>query len=376
MTSDRWVDASVREAIILLSLLPRFNAKKLKLLRSRLTQPFNKIQSFDHHSLIALGFSQEQIEFLRNHAKTKTFQQAIDWHQPTQNQFILTIDDESYPSLLREIPRPPLVLFLKGNVHCINDAQFAIVGSRNPTTSGIQIARQFAKQLAALGLTVTSGLAMGIDACAHQGAIDGKGKTLAVLGCGIDLVYPKRNSRLYASIIASEGLLVSEFLPGTPAVASHFPRRNRIVSGLSLGTVVVEAALKSGSLITARAALEQNRDVFAVPGNLLNPNAAGCNYLVQQGAKLVTKIEDILEEYQHLIYTPQRATENSPKKSGTSHLASDRLLDSVDDDVTAIDVIAERNKLPVHAVMAALLEYELRGFVVSVPGGYVKLRGK
>jgi DNA processing protein len=170
--------------------------------------------------------------------------------------------------------------------------------------------------------------------------------------------------------------LVSEFMPNTPAQAYHFPRRNRIVSGLSLGTLVIEAAFKSGSLITARAALEQNREVFAVPGNVLNPTAAGCNYLIQQGAKLVTNIEDILEEYQHLICHPSNVAQKHSKKSVTSYLATDTLLDSVDIDVTAIDIIAERNKLPVHAVMAALLEYELRGLVASVPGGYIKLRGK
>lgn len=376
MAATRWISQGARDAIVLLSLLPRFNAQNLKSLRSKLRQPLENIQSFDQHSLLSLGLNLEQIEALHGYAQKRKYQQAIAWHQPQLNQYVLTIDDEVFPSLLREIARPPLVLFLKGNLESINDAQFAIVGSRNPTTSGRQIAHQFAARIAALGLSVTSGLAMGIDACAHNGALDSDGTTLAVLGSGIDIIYPKRNKKLYSSIVESNGLLISEFVPGTPAIASNFPRRNRIVSGLSLGTVVVEAALKSGSLITARTALEQNRDVFAVPGNVLNPNAAGTNYLIQQGAKLVTKIEDILDEYQHLICTPLNTTENSVKKSRISCLATDKLLDSVDDDVTAIDVIAERNNLPVHAVMAALLEYELRGLVASVPGGYIKLRGK
>jgi len=376
MPSSCWIDQQTRESIILLSLLPRFTAKRLNVLHRKLHKPLASFLSLDHNSQLALGFDEEQIGLLRRYSQSHAFRLASNWHKPEQSQYVLTLHDSLYPSLLREIATPPIALFLKGNIQRIDEAQIAIVGSRNPTTSGKQLAEQFAGQLAALGITITSGLAMGVDACAHQGALDAGGNTLAVLGCGIDTVYPRRNKALYAKMIENDGLLVSEFMPNTPAQAYHFPRRNRIVSGLSLGTLVIEAAFKSGSLITARAALEQNREVFAVPGNVLNPTAAGCNYLIQQGAKLVTNIEDILEEYQHLICHPSNVAQKHSKKSVTSYLATDTLLDSVDIDVTAIDIIAERNKLPVHAVMAALLEYELRGLVASVPGGYIKLRGK
>jgi DNA processing protein len=376
MSVIRWIDQPTRQTILLLSLLPRLTANRLQYLNTRLSQGVAGLEHLNQDLQRKLGLDQEQTELLRHHSQSALFGKAISWHKPEDNQYIITLYDAVYPTLLREIARPPLALFLKGNLQRLDEVQIAIVGSRNPTMSGRQLAQYFAAQLAALQITVTSGLAMGIDAIAHNGALDVGGKTLAVLGCGIDVVYPQRNKALYAKLIDNDGLLVSEFMPSTPALASHFPRRNRIVSGLSLGTLVIEAARRSGSLITARTALEQNREVFAVPGNVINPTAAGCNYLIQQGAKLVTKIEDILEEYQHFNHHLSKCSQKHSKKNDASRLATDRLLDSVDKDVTSIDVIAERNKLSVHAVMAALLEYELQGLVASVPGGYIKLRGK
>ena len=376
MDSMEWVDVITRENLLLLSLLPKLNIDKFQFLTQRFDLSSKQMSSLNSEALTTLGFDQQQTGLIQSAICSPHYQRAINWHQPERYQYVITYADSQYPAMLKEIARPPYALLVKGNCKLLNTPQIAIVGSRNPSASGNQIARQFASQLTLVGITITSGLAMGVDASAHLGALDAKGSTVAVLGCGIDVIYPKRNRDIYAQIVDQGGLLVSEFFPGTQAKASHFPRRNRIVSGLSFGTLVVEAARRSGSLITARTALEQNRDVFAVPGNVLNTNAAGCNYLIQQGAKLVTSVEDILDEYQHLIVQPPNDIRKTVKKSAISPLASDTLLDSVEFDVTALDVIAERNKLPVHAVMAALLEYELRGLVAAVPGGYIKLRGK
>ncbi|MBT0586652.1 DNA-processing protein DprA [Alteromonas oceanisediminis] len=328
--------------------------------------------------LARMGFSPAEVKELCRPLRdlAKPVKQALLWHHPELEQYVVCIHDDDYPPLLKQIASPPLVLFLQGNRALLTSHQIAIVGSRYTTHTGKTTAHQLAHSLAGRGITVTSGLAMGIDAAAHRGALAVGGRTLAVLGCGIDQIYPKRNHALYAEITKNAGLLVSEFFPGTSAKAEHFPRRNRIVSGLSLGTVVVEAALKSGSLITARMALEQNRDVFAVPGNIQSRNSEGCHYLIQQGAKLILNDEDILEEYQHLNLAGIQPYLEVTKKSPTSGLASEALLASVDYDVTEIDVIAKRSALAVQDVLAQLLEYELRGLVASVPGGYVKLRGK
>ena len=214
---------------------------------------------------------------------------------------LLTPADAGYPQLLREISRPPAQLFVRGNVAALALPQLAIVGSRSATPGGTETAHAFARHLAARGFCITSGLAEGIDAAAHQGALAAGGRTLAVCGTGPDIVYPRQHERLADEIVAAGGAIVAEFAPGTPVLRSNFPRRNRLISGLSVGTLVIEAGIRSGALITARHALEQGREVFAIPGSIHNPVARGCHHLIRHGAKLVETAADIVDELGSLL---------------------------------------------------------------------------
>ncbi|NMH60599.1 DNA-processing protein DprA [Alteromonas ponticola] len=301
---------------------------------------------------------------------------SLNWQSAAESHRLISIECASYPAMLKQLSSPPLVLFVQGDHHTLANPSIAIVGSRRCTHGGKQIAHDFAWQLADRGWSVVSGLATGIDAAAHNGAMLGHANTIAVTGTGPDKVYPARHRELHENILASGGAVVSEFWPGTPPRAAHFPRRNRIIAAMSAGTLVIEAAIKSGTLITANLAIDLGREVFAVPGNINNFTSEGCHYLIQQGAKLVFKVEDIIEEFSSLPVQFTLKCVDEQQKSRPENLATDELLDSVDFDVTAVDVIAERNKLSVSEVLATLIEYELRGCVAAVPGGYIKLRGK
>ncbi len=290
---------------------------------------------------------------------------------------VLSPDMDAYPQRLRELAAAPALLFVRGDTALLNEPQIAIVGSRNPTAGGRETARDFAGYLAGLGLVITSGLALGIDAAAHEGAL-GTGRTIAVLGTGPDRVYPAAHRDL-ARRIAAEGALVSEFLPGTGPQASHFPQRNRIISGLSLGTLVVEAAMGSGSLITARLASEQGREVFAVPGSIHNPLARGCHALIRQGAKLVDSAEHILEELGPQLghyLNEARVTSATPSPSAAA-LDDDhrRLLSCLGYDPVAPDDLIARTGLPAAEIASMLLLLELQGHVDTHPGGRYSLRG-
>jgi len=247
-----------------------------------------------------------------------------------------------------------------------------MVGTRNPTPGGQDAAAGLSRELAQSGLAITSGLALGIGGICHRAALQVKGRTLAVLGAGLEQLYPRRHQALAEAIRDQGGALVSEFWPQVPPRPEHFPRRNRIISGLSLGTVVVEAAEQSGSLITARYALEQGREVFAVPGSIHNPQARGCHRLIQQGAKLVGCAADILEELHPLARFV--ATPASLESKVASDLPFSALLDNVGYETTAIDRIVQGSGLPVPEVMTQLIELELAGWIASVPGGYVRAR--
>lgn len=299
------------------------------------------------------------------------------------NSEIISYENSDYPKKLHEIYDPPLVLFVKGDRQLLNSKQIAIVGSRNASIYGRDTALSFAKNLTACGLSITSGLALGVDAFAHKGALESNGATIAVIATGIDIVYPTRHRKLAASIIESGGVIVSEFLPKTPPRAGHFPKRNRLISGLSLGVIVIEAEIKSGSLITARSAIEQNRDVFAIPGNIQNPLAKGCHYLIKQGAKLVDEVADIIEELNldsenslHLSRKNNRNKEKdkATKKSCVQDLFNDSLLASVGYEITPVDTVVSRSKLPIDVVLTRLTMLELRGLVSAVPGGYLKIK--
>jgi DNA processing protein len=287
--------------------------------------------------------------------------------------FLLTLHDATYPPLLRDIHDAPPLLFLRGNPEVLVSPQLAMVGSRNPTRTGQETARDFASTLSKVGMVITSGLAQGIDAVSHQGALEGGGQTIAVTGTGLDRVYPASNRELAHAIVDGGGALVSEFPPGTLPQASNFPRRNRIISGLSLGTLVVEAALRSGSLITARLASEQGREVFAIPGSIHNPLARGCHQLIRQGAKLVESAGDILEELAPQLHAVL-ATEQAPAAEYVELLdqASQSLLACIGDEATPVDRLVERSGLTAESVSSMLLILELQGFVESAAGGYAR----
>ncbi|WP_114326325.1 DNA-processing protein DprA [Candidatus Colwellia aromaticivorans] len=299
------------------------------------------------------------------------------------NSEIITFDDPLYPCLLKQIYDPPLVIFIQGNKKLLNQSQLAIVGSRSASASGRETAFELAQQLAEMGLVITSGLALGIDAVAHKGALTCSASTIAVVATGLDKVYPARHRALVQQIISQQGAIISEFLPGTLPKAGHFPKRNRIISGLSLGVLVVEAALKSGSLITARCALEQNRDVFSIPSAINNPQAKGCHWLIKQGAKLVDEVSDIMEELTfvnefglHLKKqkkSQEIVNKDIDQKSKNKGLCVDELLASVGFEITPVDKVVSRSKLPIEEVLTRLTMLELSGLVAAVPGGYLRL---
>ena len=276
--------------------------------------------------------------------------------------------DNCFPTLLNQIQSPPLGLFFKGDITLADSIQLAIVGSRNASPNGIRIAAAFAKALGQAGLTITSGMATGIDSAAHQSALETDSTTIAVMGAGIDLIYPKSNSDLYHRI-SHQGLVLSEFLPGTTPRRSHFPQRNRIISGLSLGTLVVEAGSRSGSLITARLSAEQGREVFAIPGSIHMPTSRGCHQLIRDGAKLVESIDDIMEE----LAIEFTESANIQFGSGGSERECDNLLYKlIDFTPTPLDVLIQDSGLDTEIVLGMLLKMELDGVIVKLPSGYVK----
>ena len=299
------------------------------------------------------------------------------------NSEIITFDDPLYPCLLKQIYDPPLVIFIQGNKQLLNKSQLAIVGSRSASVSGRETAFNLAQQLVEAGLVIASGLALGIDAYAHRGALTSTASTIAVVATGLDKVYPTKHRALAQQIISQEGAIISEFLPGTLAKSGHFPKRNRIISGLSIGVLVVEAELKSGSLITARCALEQNREIFSIPSTINNPQAKGCHWLIKQGAKLVEEVADIIGELTFLdknVLDPKQKKnlqgivnkaidQNKPNKD----LCVDELLASVGFEITPVDKVVFRSKLPIEEVLTRLTMLELSGLVIAVPGGYLRL---
>jgi len=291
------------------------------------------------------------------------------------NRHIVTLHDDRYPALLKQIANPPSILFIEGDANLLSQWQLAVVGSRNPSASGRDTAYEFSRYLAQGDVVITSGLATGIDAAAHQGALSSAGKTLAVIGTGLDVVYPAKHKKLAQDIVA-EGAIVSEFPLGTTPRAENFPRRNRLISGLSLGTLVVEAALQSGSLITARMASEQGREVFAIPGSIHNPLARGCHKLIREGAKLVETADDIIEELGALAELT--ATSKLSSTINENHVAVidddyTQLFEHLGFDPIAIDVLVAKCELTAEAVSSMLLLLELQGRVESLPGGrYVR----
>jgi DNA processing protein len=339
------------------------------------------LNTFQHASQILAAIDNGTVELpakaRKGFAQThhKMVDRCLAWQAKKDRRQIICWSDARYPALLKEIPDPPPLLFVEGETSALSQPQLAIVGSRKATPSGLETTRQFASALSQHGLGVTSGLALGIDASAHIGCLDAQGITTAVLGNGLDKIYPARHQSLADEII-EKGVLVSEFPPGTPPLAQNFPRRNRIISGLSLGVLVVEAAVRSGSLITARLAGEQGREVFAIPGSIHNPLARGAHRLLRDGATLVEQIDDILNELGPLAALVGTAAATSAQKSVRPAIGAEQqfLLDCMGFDPVDTDTLVARSQLTTERVSSMLLLLELQGNIAALGGGHFQRR--
>ena len=352
------------------------------------------VETFGLKALFSLGNNSSVLSSANN----LSVKQLYAFHHPDRqkiaqiiqasaacNSTIICFDEPCYPQLLKQIYDPPLVIFVQGNTLLLNAPQLAVVGSRAASAVGRETAFTLCQEMVQLNFVITSGLALGIDAAAHRGALSQPASTIAVVATGLDQVYPARHLSLAQQIKVSSGAIISEFIPGTQARAGHFPKRNRLISGLSLGVLVVEAELKSGSLITARCALEQNREVFAIPSSIANKQAKGCHWLIKQGAKLVEQCADIIDEFAfddkaslHLKCSQQtlklleqgdHKTEDEINQKG---LCNDELLASVGFEITPVDKVVSRSGLPVEEVLIRLTMLELSSLISAVPGGYIR----
>lgn len=332
----------------------------------KLLSRWPKLESLFNSSLIELkeaGLPTALCTAIK-HFNWQKVEEDLDWEKSTHHH-ILTLEDSAYPALLREIHDPPPVLYAKGELEALGQKTVAMIGTRKPSVTGSEIAWQFARELAESQIALVSGLALGIDGRVHEGCLAAKGRTIAVMGTGIDRIYPWQHRQL-AEKISQSGLLISEFPLKTPPASGHFPRRNRIISGLSLITVVVEAAIKSGSLITAGFALEQNRDVLAIPGSIYNSQSRGCHHLLQQGAKLVSSAQEILQE---LGVESLRSEDKTPRPLATS---AGNLVKFIGFETTSIDALCQRTGLTIDKVTCFLADLELQGLIKTVTGGYTR----
>jgi len=347
---------SALAAWIKLSLVPGLGGKGLRKLLGAFGLPQEVLKA--GRAAIAQVATAEIAEHLFCGRDAAAVASALAWAE-VDGHAVLTLADADYPKALLNTPDPPALLYLRGRRELLTRTCLAIVGSRNATPQGISNAELFARAFSSSGLTIVGGLALGIDAAAHRGGLDAAGSTIAVLGTGADILYPQRN-RALGERIARAGLIVSEFPLGTSALGKNFPRRNRVISGLARGCLVVEAALASGSLITARLAAEQGREVFAIPGSIHSPHSKGCHALIKQGAKLVESAQDVLVELG--IDPAQLAPAHAPP-------ASQGLIAHLGYDACDIDTLCARSGLTANVVSAMLLQLELDGKVASLPGG-------
>lgn len=334
---------------------------------SKIRQYLQQLPNDTDHSLLLkyLNLNTEQLsQFYKNNIK-----KILDWDKQDDH-FLISYADPRYPEQLKHISSSPLLLFGIGNINLLSTPQIAMVGSRVFSEYGAQWGRYFASELAINGLTITSGLALGIDAICHRGAIEVKGNTIAVLGSGLLNIAPRTNHRLAKDILNNGNTVISEFLPNELAKPEHFPRRNRIISGLSLGVFVIEASERSGSLITARYALEQNRDIFALPGDITNQNCDGTHWLIKQGAYLVSKPSDILEHYSNSLIWVKQQCEMS-KKDNIAIIHPD-IFAIIGNNPIPIDIIANKIGKPVTETAIRLIELELEGLIKTVNGGYIR----
>lgn len=366
---------------LLLTLLPRFGLK----LRERIlasTDSLTDVFQMNAATLKAMGLASDAVEALMAWQSGDTqhalLREALRIQAVCAEAGIALVGmgEAGYPDALRHIHNAPLLLYCRGDIELLSRDQLGIVGSRNATRAGLDHARQFAGELSRRGLVITSGLALGIDGAAHAGALDAGFPTIAVVGCGLDRLYPAQHRKL-AHRILEQGLIVSEYPPGTQARAAYFPQRNRIISGLSRGVLVVEASLRSGSLITARTALEQGREVFAIPGSVHSPVARGCHQLIKQGARLVETADDVLEElgtwwsmHQHLPAEMSGSTTSDTSGLDSREIA---VFEALGYDPQSTDALGLATGLPADQLMQSLLLLELEGLVNAAPGGYLRV---
>lgn len=318
-------------------------------------------------ALKSLNFSDKLIEAIQLFSWSH-LDKALAFNEHT-NQHLITWHDKTYPKLLKELASPPPMLFIKGDIDAISLKSLAIVGTRHPTQSAKTTCYDFTHALSKHQLCIVSGLAIGIDGIAHQAALDAQGTTIAVMACGIDTIYPKRHHKLHEKI-TEQGAVISEFPLGTEPERYYFPQRNRLISGLSQAVLVIEAKEKSGSLVTAYHAIDQNRDVFAIPSSIHNPLAKGCHQLIKQGALLVDSIDDILKEL-HVAPSNKRHINKKNHKKLDKQLQN--LVKFVGYELTPVNTICTKTGLSIEFIAQGLIELELAGWIKAVPGGYLRL---
>ena len=375
-------------AYLTLYLCPRLGSVTIDKIAQFLAISAYEIPSLSEHELSQLGVKTQQIRAL-HHPDSQKIQQTLDYLQRNPATTVFMQHEATYPERLLMCHGAPLCIFVEGDPKLLNAPQIAIVGSRFASDYGKQHARSIAAELAQNHWIVTSGLAQGIDAQAHRGTLGCTGATIAVLGHGLGNMYPKFHAQLRQQIVSAGGAIVSEFLPFEGAQPAHFPKRNRIISGLAVGTLVVEAKAKSGSLITAQQALQENRDVFALPGCAGSEAAQGCHALIKDGAILVEHATDIISHYPPLQKSREDPITNVENEhigpinkskvktnsdNGQVYLANSDLLDSVGFEVTELEKIVAKTELTLPTVLAKLLEFELSGYINAVPGGYVRIK--
>jgi DNA processing protein len=349
-----------------LTLTPGLGAATIRRLLSQFGTPENVVSA--RRAEVARFASADAAQALHSDEVARAVGRTLAWLEQSGHG-VVTLADAAYPRLLLEVPDPPVLLYCRGRLELLNRPALAVVGSRNATAQGASNAEQFARSFSGAGLTIVSGMAQGIDAAAHRGGLAADGSTIAVLGTGVDNLYPRANAAL-GEKIATEGLLLAEVPLGTKPFAHNFPRRNRLISGLAQGCLVVEAALASGSLITARSAAEQGREVFAVPGSIHSPVSKGCHALIKAGAKLVESAEDVLSELGSFRRTGFAST-RAPDAPQADPAAADGdpLLACMGFDPVDVDALCVRAGLPAERIAAELLRLELAGRITALPGG-------
>ncbi|WP_438764404.1 DNA-processing protein DprA [Kushneria sp. TE3] len=367
-----------------LSMLPRVGARRLMALRQAApVWPEGWLARLPEEAAQMLRY---YLQMPGQGALHDRVEAAMAWLEHDEQHHLLTPCHPAWPAMLEELPDPPPVLWAWGRLEALSPPALAVVGTRRPTREGQDNAWRLARDMAAAGYGVVSGLALGVDGCAHHGALEARGATIAVLGCGVDVLYPRTHARLRQQLLAGGGLLLSEHPLGTRAHPQHFPRRNRIITGLSLGVLVVEAAMASGSLVSARLAMEQNREVFALPGSLHNPQARGCLWLIREGARLVTCLEDIVQELPERQWCGATLAPAAPEPGAPDAIPSiaatvapplekspeDPLWQWLDDTPVPVDALVERTGDSITALQSRLLMLELDGWAAQVAGGWVR----